>query len=188
VFELESNSVVVLTLLRWNPGLVVRRSIYSMCSCMYIHIYVVLVCFFFFVHRMETHQALAVFRVRLLFHRESTTDLDTGSVRLEFDCVPSEKSAGHESNLSLSTGSYRRKSMTMPGDAMLLSSWQLNCCEFDTEVCSESEHDDPVHERGEAPVPDLEIERDAVSSLVYMFPTIACTSFGCSRLSPRTCC
>ena len=78
--------------------------------------------------------------------------------------------------------------MTMPGDAMLLSSWQLNCCEFDAEVCSESEHDDPVHERGEAHVPDLEIERDAVSSLVYMFPTIACTSFGCSRLSPRTCC
>ena len=137
---------------------------------------------------METHQALVVFRVWLLFHRESTTDLDTSSVRLEFDCVPSEKSAGHESNLSLSTGSYRRKSMTMPRDAMLLSSRQLNCCEFDMEVCSESEHDDLVHEHGEAPVPNLEIERDAVSSLVYMFPTIACTSFGCSRLSPRTCC
>ena len=84
--------------------------------------------------------------------------LDTGFVRLEFDCVPSEKSAGHESNLSLSTSSYRRKSMTMPGDAMLLSSWQSNYCEFDVEFCSESEHDDPVHERGEAPVPDLEIE------------------------------
>ena len=107
---------------------------------------------------METHQALAVFRVRLLFHRESTTDWGTSSVRLEFNCVPSEKSAGHESNLSLSTGSYRRKSMTMPRDAMLLSSWQLNCCEFDAEVCSESEHDDLVHERGEAPMLDLEIE------------------------------
>ena len=114
--------------------------------------------FAFFVHRMETHQALAVFRVRLLFHRESTTDLDTGSVRLEFDCVPNEKSAGPESNLSLSTGSYRHKLMTMPRDAMLLSSWQLNCCEFDAEVCSESEHDDLVHERGEAPMLDLEIE------------------------------